>query len=79
VSTVVRFCIISRRFCHIWKISQTLFASRHLFDRDHSLSPSHPCDQVRFRVRNKRRPLSNLWKVTSVAKPKMPFVEIATS
>ena len=73
VSTIVRLRIISRRFCHIWKISQILFASRHLLDRDHSLSLSHPCDQFRFRVRNKRRPLSNLWKVTSVAEPKNAF------
>jgi pentapeptide MXKDX repeat protein len=49
------------------------FVSRHLLDRDHSRSPSHPCDQVCFRPRNKRRPLSNLWKVTSVAEPKNAF------
>ena len=55
MSTVVRFCIISRRFCHIWKISQTLFTSRHLLDGDQSLSPSHPCDQVFFLERNKQR------------------------
>jgi len=34
---------------------------------------SRPCDQVCFRVRNKRRPLSNLWKATSVAEPKNAF------
>ena len=49
------------------------FASRHLLDRDHSPTPSHPCDQVCFRARNKRRSLSNLWKVTSVAEPKNAF------
>ena len=44
-----------------------------MLGRNYSLKHSHPCDQVRFRVRNKRRPLSNLWKVTSVAEPKNAF------
>ena len=34
---------------------------------------SHPCDQVCFPVRNKRRAFSNLGRVTSVAEPKNAF------
>ena len=45
---------------------------------EHNLSHSHFRDQLLFRVRNKRGLLSKSWRVTSVAKPKMPSLEIST-